>query len=324
MAGSLGPRALRVYEALHHAIRSGELPPGTQLPTIPVLAADFGVSPVTVRNVQTRLEEEGLISREVGRGTFVLAPAPKSVLIVEDEDQARALVGEYVSTAGYRPLLASGPEEALGHLERDRTIVLVLSDIRMPLQTDGIEFIRTVRRRWPTLPLAAVTGYPDDLAELHGTADCPTLVVLKPVRRSQIEETLSRLPPASSPSNQRLPVLVVDDDPDVRWLVKQLVAGQGHDVEEATTGSEALVALGKRQFSHVLLDLHMPGGGMQTAAAIARAHQDTVVVLMTGYPEEVVSNPAGGPWLLLSKPFHGNEVEQILNLRRHRPGSAIA
>jgi CheY-like chemotaxis protein len=323
LAGSLGPRALRVYEALHHAIRSGELPPGTQLPTIPVLASDFGVSPVTVRNVQTRLEEEGLISREVGRGTFVLAPAPKSVLIVEDDEQARALVGEYVSTVGYRALLASGPGEGLGYLEQDRTIVLVLSDIRMPEAADGIEFIRTVRRRWPNIPLAAVTGFPDDLAELHGTADCPTLVVLKPVRRSQIEETLSRLPAAASPSNQRLPVLIVDDDPQLRWMVKQLVAGQGHEVEEAATGSEALVALGRRQFSHVLLDLHMPGGGMETAAAISRAHKDTVVVLMTGYPEEVVSSP-GGPWLLLTKPFHGNEVEQILSLRRLRVGRATA
>jgi len=312
-----------VYEALHHAIRSGELPPGTQLSTIPVLAADFGVSPVTVRNVQTRLEEEGLISREVGRGTFVLAPAPKSILIVEDDEQSRALVGEYVTSAGYRALLASGPQEGLSYLERDRTVVLVLSDIRMPTPADGIEFIRTVRRRWPGILLAAVTGYPDDLAELHGTADCPTLVVLKPVRRSQIEETLSRLPPASAPSNQRLPVLVVDDDPELRWIVKQLVSVQGHEVEEASTGSEALVALGRRQFSHVLLDLHMPGGGMETAAAITRAHTDTVVVLMTGYPEEVVNSP-GGPWLLLTKPFHGNEVEQILSLRRHRPNGARA
>src|SRR6266545_5469796 len=61
LANGLGPRALRVYEALHHSIRSGELQPGAQLPTIPLLAADFGVSPVTIRNVQTRLEEEGLI-----------------------------------------------------------------------------------------------------------------------------------------------------------------------------------------------------------------------------------------------------------------------
>jgi len=315
VANNLGPRALRVYEALHHSIRSGELPPGTQLATIPLLATDFGVSPVTIRNVQTRLEEEGLISREVGRGTFVLEATPRSILIVDDDAQGRMIIGEYVSIEGYRPLEASSPATAMSMLEHDKSIVMVFSDIRMPESKDGIEFIRTVRRRWPTLALAAITGYPDDLAELHGTADCPTVVVLKPVRRTQIEEALKRIPATSVPADRRLPVLVVDDDDDVRWLVSQLVTDEGLEVEEATSGSEALVALKRRRFGHVLFDLHMPGGGMETAAAIARSNQDTVVVLMTGFPQEVIGSP-GGPWLLLNKPFHGEEVLQTLRIRR--------
>jgi CheY-like chemotaxis protein len=87
-------------------------------------------------------------------------------------------------------------------LERDPSIALVISDVRMPPTGDvagftarpetaaGIGFIRTVRQRWPTLPLAAVTGYPDDLAELHGTPECPVLIVPKPFRASQIAEVL--------------------------------------------------------------------------------------------------------------------------------------
>jgi CheY-like chemotaxis protein len=312
---SLGPRALRVYEALRHAILAGELGPGSQLPTIPLLAVDFGVSPVTIRNVQSRLEEERLISRQVGRGTFVLAPNPPSVVVVDDELQVRLLVSEYVSALGYRPLEADNPESALSLIEHEKGVVLVLCDVRMPDRHDGIEFIRTVRRRWPAMPVAAVTGYPDDLAELHGTADCPALVVMKPVRRSQIEEALARLPGPTAPIEPRLPVLIVDDDIDLRELLRQMIAREGHEVEEASSGSEALSALHRRQFGHVLLDLHMPEGGMETASAIARAHPDTVVVLMTGYPEEVIGS-AGGPWLLLTKPFHNHDVQQTLRLRR--------
>jgi two-component system response regulator (stage 0 sporulation protein F) len=273
------------------------------------------VSPVTIRNVQTRLEEEGLISRQVGRGTFVLAPTPPSVVVVDDEIQVRLLVSEYVSALGYRPLEAASPDSALALLERERGVVLILCDVRMPDRHAGIEFIRTVRRRWPAMPIAAVTGYPDDLAELHGTADCPALVVMKPVRRSQIEEALARLPGSAAPVEPRLPVLIVDDDSNLRDLLHQMIAREGHEVEEASSGSEALIALRRRQFGHILLDLHMPGGGMETAAAIARAHPDTVVVLMTGYPEEVIGSP-GGPWLLLTKPFHNHDVQQTLRLRR--------
>jgi CheY-like chemotaxis protein len=93
-----------------------------------------------------------------------------------------------------------GPDEALDLLASDPSIVLVLSDIRMPDAQDGLEFIRTVRHRWPLLPLAAVTGFPEDLSELHLTAECPALVLLKPVRSRQLREALdfiSRTLPAS-------------------------------------------------------------------------------------------------------------------------------
>jgi MerR family transcriptional regulator, light-induced transcriptional regulator len=78
----LGPRSRHVYEALRASIVRGDLAPGSQLPAHLRLAADFGVAPMTVRQVLARLEAEGLVSRQLGRGTFVrqharslLAPA---------------------------------------------------------------------------------------------------------------------------------------------------------------------------------------------------------------------------------------------------------
>jgi DNA-binding NtrC family response regulator len=78
----------------------------------------------------------------------------------------------------------------LAVLEQDRTIAPVLSDIHLPAKQEGIGFIRAVAHRWPEIPLAAVTGYPDDLAELHGRPECPFLVLAKPVRAQQIETVL--------------------------------------------------------------------------------------------------------------------------------------
>lgn len=60
----------------------------------------------------------------------------------------------------------------------------------MPDKMPGIEFIRTVRRRWPQIPLAVLTGHPQDLVELHGTLEWPILILAKPVFSQQIEETL--------------------------------------------------------------------------------------------------------------------------------------
>jgi DNA-binding NarL/FixJ family response regulator len=75
-------------------------------------------------------------------------------------------------------------------LETDSSIAFVFSDVRMPEKQDGIEFIRAVRRRWPQLPLAVLTGFTDDLAEMHGTPEWPILILSKPARAHQIQEAI--------------------------------------------------------------------------------------------------------------------------------------
>jgi CheY-like chemotaxis protein len=197
----LGPRSRRVYSALRERILEGELVPGTKLPPHTQLAAEFGVAPLTLRQVLAVLEQEGLLSREQGRGTFVRARATPAVLVVDDDALLRAVLREHVIRAGYRPVEADGPAAGLAALERDSAIGLILSDIRMPTTGDGIAFIRAVRRRWPTLPVAAVTGYPGDLDALHGTPECPVLILPKPFRASQIEEVLRLALHPAAPSS---------------------------------------------------------------------------------------------------------------------------
>jgi CheY-like chemotaxis protein len=161
-----------------------------RLPSHTELAAEFGVAPLTVRQVLSRLEEEGIVSRQQGRGTFVREQTIPAVLIAEDDPEMAALLSAHIQRAGYRPLMASNPGDALELLQNDQNIALVFSDVRMPDRDKGVEFIRTVRRRWPQLPLAAVTGFPEDLSELHGTPESPVLILPKPVWAHQIQEAL--------------------------------------------------------------------------------------------------------------------------------------
>ena len=185
-----GSRTQRIYEALHDRIRTGELAPGARLPAHRDLAVLFGVAPMTVRQALARLEQEGLVSRQHGRGTFVRAQTIPCVLIVEDELAVRALLRAHVTGAGYNAVEAGGPEEARVLLESDQAISLILSAVRMPTREAGIAFIRLVRQRWPHVPLAAVTGHPDELAELHGTPEYPVLMLTKPIRAPHVQEVL--------------------------------------------------------------------------------------------------------------------------------------
>lgn len=171
-------------------ILGGEFSVGAKLPPHTELAAEFGISPVTMRRALARLSAEGLVDGKPGRGTVVLERTAPAVLIVEDDLAGRALLHEHVTRAGRRALEAADPDEALALLERDPSIMLVLSDIRMPTPEPGIAFIRTVRRRWPDLPLIAVTAYPSDLAALHGSPEWPVLIIPKPFHARQIHEAL--------------------------------------------------------------------------------------------------------------------------------------
>ncbi len=88
--GARAATEIKVRQVRDHvlgAIRSGRLPPGTRLPTERDLAGRFGAARNAVRRALGELETAGLLTRQVGRGTFVAdapadgpaAPAPPSL-----------------------------------------------------------------------------------------------------------------------------------------------------------------------------------------------------------------------------------------------------
>lgn len=68
------PLYQQLYEIMYASFLRGEWKPGDMLPSEAELVDKYQVSRITVRQVLDRLVNEGLISRERGRGTFVLQP----------------------------------------------------------------------------------------------------------------------------------------------------------------------------------------------------------------------------------------------------------
>lgn len=69
------PSALsRVANSVREQIHSGRFKPGDKLPSYSEMVAEYGVSMVTVDRIYNHLEQEGLIVRQQGRGTFVAEP----------------------------------------------------------------------------------------------------------------------------------------------------------------------------------------------------------------------------------------------------------
>jgi GntR family transcriptional regulator len=69
--GTPVPPWRQVAAILRERIESGELPPGTQLPSVLTMAGEYQVSVPTVRKAVNQLKAEGLITGVPGYGTFV-------------------------------------------------------------------------------------------------------------------------------------------------------------------------------------------------------------------------------------------------------------
>jgi DNA-binding NtrC family response regulator len=82
-----------------------------------------------------------------------------TVLVVEDEVLIRLDLADHLRLAGYRVIEASNGDEALTVLQSIDTVSLMISDIRMPGQTDGTALATWVRREMPHVKVILVSGH---------------------------------------------------------------------------------------------------------------------------------------------------------------------
>jgi CheY-like chemotaxis protein len=110
----------------------------------------------------------------------------------------------------------------------------------------------------------------------------------------------------STPAFPKRHILVVDDEPLVCDAVKMMLAFDGHVVETASSGKEALALFDQNQFDLVITDFMMPAmKGDELAAAIKARNPKQPVVMITAFAEmlQTSSTPMQGVDFVISKPF---------------------
>ena len=109
-------------------------------------------------------------------------------------------------------------------------------------------------------------------------------------------------------------VLVIDDDEMTRALATRMLAGEGHQVEEAVDGAEGLRLFGKRPPDVVLTDINMPGlDGHEVIAAIRVLHADVPIIAISGggaiaKDELLLKASALGAGEIIMKPFEFRQL----------------
>ena len=122
-------------------------------------------------------------------------------------------------------------------------------------------------------------------------------------------------------------ILVVDDEPQIRRVMRATLTSQGYVITEAKTGEEALESVRKQRPDLVLLDVSMPGiGGIEACREIRRMSDAPIIMLTVRNAErDKVSALDAGADDYVVKPFGIEELLARIRsaLRRYAPGDAL-
>jgi signal transduction histidine kinase/CheY-like chemotaxis protein/tetratricopeptide (TPR) repeat protein len=179
------------------------------------------------------------------------APGARTVLVVDDEADTRDLLQRYLARHGFRVFAASTGEHALDLAGRIHPDAITL-DVMMP-GMDGWAVLTALKAdpQLAEIPVVVLSILDDrDMGYTLGAADYLT----KPIERERLIAVLERYCPRGETSR----VLVVDDDPEAREMVRRALEKDGWMVSEAADGREGLEALRQARPNAILLDLMMP------------------------------------------------------------------
>ena len=127
-----------------------------------------------------------------------------------------------------------------------------------------------------------------------------------------ISDPTTKMP---TPRNQVWQILVVDDEPAVCDAIKMMLQFDGHKVQTANGGKEALSLLEKDKFDLITTDYSMIGmKGDELAAIIKKRLPHQPIIMITAYADMLKSsdNPLPGVDRIISKPFSLAELREAI------------
>ncbi len=189
---------------------------------------------------------------EIEEETASAAPGLITVLIVDDDPVVHDVLNATLAKEGYRLLHATDGHQALDLMRRDPPDIVTL-DVMMP-KVDGWSVLGIMKSepKLEHIPVIMLTIVDDrNLGFSLGASEYMT----KPIDRTRLIALIQKFSPADKSGR----ILIIDDEPDVRHMIKSTIEGVGMRTAEAENGTAALAWLAQNPMpSLVLLDLMMP------------------------------------------------------------------
>ncbi|HYD87796.1 MAG TPA: PAS domain S-box protein [Vitreimonas sp.] len=260
---------------------------------------------------------EILLARSVGENIKLRMQLAPAVAMTDANQLETAILNLAVNA---RDAMPNGGELTIEtRAAHDRFVSVVVSDTGLGMAPDVLE--KVFDPFFTTKPIGQGTGL--GLSMVHGfvmQSGGDIGITSAPGRGTVVTLLLpiaDRSPEAQKPREEAAiegageTVLVVEDDPQVRMLVFEVLSELGYNVLEADDARQALAILDRRRVDLLVSDVGLPGLNGRQLAEMARARAPRLKVLfMTGYAEhaQVRSSFLDDGMELITKPF---EIEEL-------------
>jgi CheY-like chemotaxis protein len=287
------------------------------------------------RSMQPEVELPNLRNAPVVGGS-------ETILVVEDDLAVQATVVDMLQALGYRVLKANDGQGALTILQSGIPIDMLFTDVVMPGPVRSIEVARQAKEMFPNIEVLFTSGYTQNAIVHGGRLDPGVELISKPYRRDElarkirqlfaarkdkapaaIEAPAQALAPAAQASSEPgmpgavapLSILVVEDNPDARAMLSELLMLLGHSVEGVGSAEQALEVLAEKRFDVLLTDYSLPGmSGLDLARRVTEGEDmksGMKIIFSSGYGAPVAGDLAIKP-LFLPKPFTLAALQKVL------------
>ncbi len=223
------------------------------------------------------------------------------VLVVDDNDTNRRILGEMLSAWGMAPTLVSAAREAEEELRRaaaDSPFALLVTDLMMP-ETDGFELAERIRAapKIPELPILLLSSAGRVMPEERQATCGISRTLMKPVKQSQLLDAIMNALVGTAPrpavstgetgegkvgeeeearAVAALRILVAEDSPVNQKVALRLLERRGHEAAIVGNGREAVEALDDGTFDLILMDVQMPEmDGLEATQAIRAREKES-------------------------------------------------
>ena len=255
-----------------------------------------------------------------------------TILVIDDERMVCDLLRAVFSRYGHEVLTAFDGRKGLDLFEQHRPRFTLL-DLRMP-GMNGIEVLTRIRALDPRAAVIVLTGAGSADLENQARQMGVTDFLSKGLSLEALVGTVERVmqqpvkPPASpsqstdakkapSHSQKAGSILVVDDEPPIRELLRKYFSSRDYQVRVAPDGQQALALVDQKSPDIIVLDVHMPGmNGIEVLKRLrAKNYAGGVIFLTSSQDERLLQEGLElGSVDILGKPVDLERLELTIQL----------